>query len=105
MPPACAASAALAAGMPGTTTAHAAGMPGTTTAHAAVAAAGASHPLTSAESATTTGTKIGPDHTQGTLASEASGRYTGQRCPRNDVTTNTAWPVTQFSEGEAYPSS
>ncbi|MGW1212591.1 galactose-binding domain-containing protein [Streptomyces sp. NPDC002499] len=39
-------------------------------------AAGASLPFTSveAESATTTGTKIGPDYTQGTLASEASGR-------------------------------
>ncbi|MGW2824499.1 discoidin domain-containing protein [Streptomyces sp. NPDC001443] len=43
------------------------------TAHAA---AGATLPFTSveAESATTTGTRIGPDHTQGTLASEASGR-------------------------------
>ncbi|MER6226563.1 discoidin domain-containing protein [Streptomyces sp900105755] len=40
------------------------------------AAAGASLPFTSveAEAATTTGTKIGPDYTQGTLASEASGR-------------------------------
>ncbi|MEU9355334.1 discoidin domain-containing protein [Streptomyces griseoloalbus] len=40
------------------------------------AAAGATLPFTSveAESATTTGSKIGPDHTQGTLASEASGR-------------------------------
>jgi F5/8 type C domain/Pectate lyase superfamily protein len=46
---------------------------GTATAHAA---AGAGLPFTSveAESATTTGTKIGPDYTQGTLASEASGR-------------------------------
>ncbi|MES5818157.1 discoidin domain-containing protein [Streptomyces sp. RG80] len=45
------------------------------TAHAA-AAAGATLPFTSveAESATTTGQRIGPDHTQGTLASEASGR-------------------------------
>ncbi|MEV7384518.1 discoidin domain-containing protein [Streptomyces sp. NPDC091215] len=43
---------------------------------AAHAAAGASLPFTSveAESATTTGTRIGPDYTQGTLASEASGR-------------------------------
>ncbi|AGS72909.1 discoidin domain-containing protein [Streptomyces collinus] len=43
------------------------------TAHAA---AGATLPFTSveAESATTTGTRIGPDYTQGTLASEASGR-------------------------------
>ncbi|QUC57822.1 discoidin domain-containing protein [Streptomyces sp. A2-16] len=43
------------------------------TAHAA---AGATLPFTSveAESAGTTGTRIGPDYTQGTLASEASGR-------------------------------
>ncbi|MEV5872706.1 discoidin domain-containing protein [Streptomyces sp. NPDC052101] len=43
---------------------------------AAHAAAGASLPFTSveAESATATGTRIGPDYTQGTLASEASGR-------------------------------
>ncbi|MGY6021612.1 discoidin domain-containing protein [Streptomyces spinosirectus] len=48
----------------------------TATAPAAHAAAGASLPFTSveAESATTTGTKIGPDYTQGTIASEASGR-------------------------------
>ncbi|MFC8128388.1 discoidin domain-containing protein [Streptomyces sp. NPDC057302] len=43
---------------------------------AAEAAAGATLPFTSveAESATTNGTKIGPDYTQGTVASEASGR-------------------------------
>ncbi|MGW4496849.1 discoidin domain-containing protein [Streptomyces sp. NPDC004376] len=43
---------------------------------AAHAASGANLPFTSveAESATSTGTKIGPDYTQGTLASEASGR-------------------------------
>lgn len=43
---------------------------------AAAAAAGATLPFTSAEaeSATTTGQKIGPDYTQGTVASEASGR-------------------------------
>lgn len=48
----------------------------TATAPTAHAAAGATLPFTSveAESATTTGTRIGPDHTQGTLASEASGR-------------------------------
>lgn len=47
-----------------------------TGAHAADAAAGATLPFTSieAESATTNGTKIGPDYTQGTVASEASGR-------------------------------
>ncbi|MFD8808964.1 discoidin domain-containing protein [Streptomyces sp. NPDC059597] len=43
---------------------------------AAHAASGASLPFTSveAESATSTGTKVGPDYTQGTVASEASGR-------------------------------
>ncbi|MFI6654009.1 discoidin domain-containing protein [Streptomyces sp. NPDC050523] len=48
----------------------------TAAAPAAHAAVGASLPFTSveAESATTTGTKIGPDYTQGTIASEASGR-------------------------------
>ncbi|MEU8706769.1 glycosyl hydrolase family 28-related protein [Streptomyces sp. NPDC048565] len=42
----------------------------------AAVAAGATLPFSSteAESASTTGQKIGPDHTQGTLASEASGR-------------------------------
>ncbi|MGW7545896.1 discoidin domain-containing protein [Streptomyces sp. NPDC054770] len=62
--PAIAAAVALAAGML------------VALAPAAHAAAGASLPFTSAEaeSATTTGTKIGPDYTQGTLASEASGR-------------------------------
>ncbi|MFD3577309.1 discoidin domain-containing protein [Streptomyces sp. NPDC058644] len=47
-----------------------------TGAQAAEAAAGATLPFTSveAESATTNGTKIGPDYTQGTVASEASGR-------------------------------
>lgn len=42
----------------------------------AVAAAGATLPFSSteAESASTTGQKIGPDYTQGALASEASGR-------------------------------
>ncbi|MWA15675.1 discoidin domain-containing protein [Streptomyces sp. BA2] len=47
-----------------------------TSAQAAEAAAGATLPFTSieAESATANGTKIGPDYTQGTVASEASGR-------------------------------
>ncbi|GAA3091365.1 discoidin domain-containing protein [Streptomyces rectiviolaceus] len=47
-----------------------------TGAQAAEAAAGATLPFTSveAESATTNGTRIGPDYTQGTVASEASGR-------------------------------
>ncbi|MFF4118262.1 discoidin domain-containing protein [Streptomyces sp. NPDC001714] len=62
--PAAAAAVALAAGML------------VALAPAAHAAAGASLPFTSAEAeaATTTGTRIGPDYTQGTLASEASGR-------------------------------
>lgn len=47
-----------------------------TGAQAAEKAAGATLPFTSveAESATTNGTRIGPDYTQGTVASEASGR-------------------------------
>ncbi|MFJ3223448.1 discoidin domain-containing protein [Streptomyces sp. NPDC086783] len=54
----------------------AAGMLGAGPAHPAASAAGADLPFTSveAESAASTGTRIGPDHTQGTLASEASGR-------------------------------
>ncbi|MFF4791974.1 discoidin domain-containing protein [Streptomyces sp. NPDC001276] len=70
----------------GASVALAAGMLVTLGAPAAHAAAGATLPFTSveAESATTSGTRIGPDHTQGTLASEASGRQavrlaTGQR--------------------------
>ncbi|WTE74830.1 discoidin domain-containing protein [Streptomyces sp. NBC_01615] len=65
MPLACAAAVALAAGMLGAAPAH-----------SAVTAAGADLLFTSveAESVTSTGTKIGPDYTQGTLASEASGR-------------------------------
>ncbi|MEU5100914.1 MULTISPECIES: discoidin domain-containing protein [unclassified Streptomyces] len=60
----------------GATVALAAGMLLVLPPTAAHAAAGAALPFTSveAESATTTGTKIGPDYTQGTLASEASGR-------------------------------
>ncbi|RZB13513.1 mycodextranase, partial [Streptomyces sp. F001] len=87
-----------------TTVALAAGMLvalGTPTAHAA---AGASLPFTSveAESATTTGAKIGPDYTQGTLASEASGRQAvrlsaGQRVeftvPRAANAVNVAYSV------------
>lgn len=99
MPLACAAAAALAAGMLGTTTAH-----------AAVAAAGASLPFTSveAESATTTGTKIGPDYTQGTLASEASGRQAvrlsaGQRveftAPRAANAVNVSYSVPDGQSG------
>ncbi|GAB1326412.1 discoidin domain-containing protein [Streptomyces sennicomposti] len=60
----------------GAAVALAAGMLVTLGAPAAHAAAGAALPFTSveAESATTNGTRIGPDYTQGTLASEASGR-------------------------------
>jgi hypothetical protein len=52
----------------------------TATAPTAHAAAGATLPFTSveAESVTTNGTRIGPDHTPGTLASEASGRQAVQ---------------------------
>jgi hypothetical protein len=77
---------------------------------AAHAAAGASLPFTSveAESATSTGTKIGPDHTQGTLASEASGRQavrlsSGQRveftAPRATNAVNVAYSVPDGQSG------
>ncbi len=77
------------------------------TAHAA---AGATLPFTSveAESATTTGTRIGPDHTQGTLASEASGRQavrlgSGQRVeftvPRAANAVNVAYSVPDGQSG------
>lgn len=53
-----------------------AGPPADPAAPAAAVAAGASLPFTSveAEDATTNGSAVGPDHTQGTLASESSGR-------------------------------
>ncbi|MFJ9868195.1 discoidin domain-containing protein [Streptomyces sp. NPDC101165] len=77
------------------------------TAHAA---SGATLPFTSveAESASTTGTKIGPDHTQGTLASEASGRQavrltSGQRVeftvPRASNAVNVAYSVPDGQSG------
>ncbi|MEU5539014.1 discoidin domain-containing protein [Streptomyces sp. NPDC020362] len=77
---------------------------------AARAAAGASLPLTSveAESASTTGTRIGPDYTQGTLASEASGRQavrlaSGQRVeftvPRASNAVNLAYSVPDGQSG------
>ncbi|MDT9700674.1 discoidin domain-containing protein [Streptomyces sp. P17] len=73
-------------------------------------AVGATLPFTSveAESATTTGTKIGPDYTQGTLASEASGRQavrlgSGQRVeftvPRAANTVNVAYSVPDGQSG------
>jgi len=79
----------------------------TPTAHAA---SGATLPFTSveAESATTTGAKIGPDHTQGTLASEASGRQavrltSGQRVeftvPRAANAVNLAYSVPDGQSG------
>ncbi|MFF4394752.1 discoidin domain-containing protein [Streptomyces sp. NPDC001480] len=82
----------------------------TTAAPAAHAAAGATLPFTSveAESAATTGTKIGPDHTQGTLASEASGRQavrldSGQRVeftvPRASNALNIAYSVPDGQSG------
>ncbi|MBV1948606.1 discoidin domain-containing protein [Streptomyces sp. BV129] len=77
---------------------------------AAHAAAGATLPFTSveAESATTTGSRIGPDHTQATLASEASGRQavrlnSGQRVeftvPRAANAVNVAYSVPDGQSG------
>ncbi|GGX91568.1 galactose-binding domain-containing protein [Streptomyces anandii] len=77
---------------------------------AAHAVAGASLPFTSveAESATNTGTKIGPDYTQGTLASEASGRQAvrlaaGQRVeftvPRAANAVNVSYSVPDGQSG------
>ncbi|MFF8673452.1 discoidin domain-containing protein [Streptomyces sp. NPDC015242] len=74
------------------------------------AAAGATVPFTSveAESASGTGTRIGPDHTQGTLASEASGRQAvrlspGQRVeftvPRAANAVNVAYSVPDGQSG------
>ncbi|WP_248845018.1 discoidin domain-containing protein [Streptomyces griseorubiginosus] len=82
----------------------------TAIAPSAHAAAGASIPFTSveAESATTTGTRIGPDYTQGTLASEASGRQAvriaaGQRVeftvPRAANAVNLAYSVPDGQSG------
>ncbi|KOV61965.1 glycosyl hydrolase family 28-related protein [Streptomyces sp. MMG1121] len=82
----------------------------TAVAPAAHAASGATLPFTSveAESATTTGTKIGPDYTQGTLASEASGRQAvrlsaGQRVeftvPRASDAVNLAYSVPDGQSG------
>lgn len=99
MPLACAAAVALAAGMLGAAPAH-----------SAVTAAGADLPFTSveAESATSTGTKIGPDYTQGTLASEASGRQAvrltaGQRVeftvPRAANAVNVSYSVPDGQSG------
>ncbi|MGX5187106.1 galactose-binding domain-containing protein [Streptomyces avermitilis] len=81
-----------------------------TLAPAAHAAAGADLPFTSveAESTTTTGTKIGPDHTQGTIASEASGRQAvrlsaGQRvefiAPRAANAVNVSYNVPDGQSG------
>ncbi|MGW5430464.1 discoidin domain-containing protein [Streptomyces sp. NPDC004059] len=82
----------------------------TAMAPAAHAASGAALPFTSveAESATTTGTRIGPDYTQGTLASEASGRQAvrlsaGQRveftAPRASNALNIAYSVPDGQSG------
>ncbi|MFD7401565.1 discoidin domain-containing protein [Streptomyces sp. NPDC059866] len=94
----------------GVTVALAAGMLVALGAPTAHAAAGATLPFTSveAESATTTGAKIGPDHTQGTLASEASGRQAvrlsaGQRVeftvPRAANAVNVAYSVPDGQSG------
>ncbi|MET9381176.1 discoidin domain-containing protein [Streptomyces sp. NPDC002928] len=77
---------------------------------AAHATAGAGLPFTSveAESATTTGSRIGPDYTQGTLASEASGRQavriaSGQRVeftvPSTANAVNVAYSVLDGQSG------
>ncbi|MFJ8058274.1 discoidin domain-containing protein [Streptomyces sp. NPDC096142] len=77
---------------------------------AAHAAPGATLPFTSveAESATTTGTRIGPDYTQGTVASEASGRQavrlgSGQRVeftvPRAANAVNVSYNVPDGQSG------
>ncbi|MFZ4239893.1 discoidin domain-containing protein [Streptomyces murinus] len=94
----------------GAAVALAAGMLVAVAAPAAHAAAGATLPFTSveAESATTTGTKIGPDYTQGTLASEASGRQavqlaSGQRVeftvPRAANAVNVSYSVPDGQSG------
>ncbi|WP_330460806.1 discoidin domain-containing protein [Streptomyces sp. NBC_00820] len=81
-----------------------------TVAPAAHAAAGATLPFTSveAESASTTGTKTGPDNTQGTVASEASGRQavrltSGQRVeftvPRAANAVNVSYNVPDGQSG------
>jgi hypothetical protein len=77
---------------------------------AAHAASGASLPFTSveAEAGTTTGTRIGPDYTQGSLASEASGRQavrldSGQRIeftvPRAANAVNVSYSVPDGQSG------
>ncbi|MFF5533244.1 discoidin domain-containing protein [Streptomyces cinerochromogenes] len=94
----------------GAAVALAAGMLVTLTPTAAHAAAGATLPFTSveAESQTTTGTRIGPDYTQGSLASEASGRQAvrlsaGQRVeftvPRAANALNLAYSVPDGQSG------
>ncbi|WP_043671774.1 discoidin domain-containing protein [Streptomyces xylophagus] len=94
----------------GTAVALAAGMLVALTPAAAHAASGASLPFTSveAEAATSTGTRIGPDYTQGTLASEASGRQavrltSGQRVeftvPRAANAVNVSYSVPDGQSG------
>ncbi|MGY3205512.1 discoidin domain-containing protein [Streptomyces sp. TE5632] len=94
----------------GTVVAVTAGMLAALAPAPAHAAAGATLPFTSveAESVTTTGTRIGPDHTQGTLASEASGRRAvridaGQRVeftvPRAANAVNVAYSVPDGQSG------
>ncbi|WP_240497430.1 glycosyl hydrolase family 28-related protein [Streptomyces hirsutus] len=94
----------------GAVVALAAGMLVALTPAPAHAAAGATLPFTSveAEAATTTGSTVGPDHTQGTLASEASGRRavrlnSGQRVeftvPRAADAVNVAYSVPDGQSG------
>ncbi|MEU3978988.1 discoidin domain-containing protein [Streptomyces sp. NPDC026672] len=108
--------------MPSSTRSHLRRMPAVATAVALAAgmlvtlaptaahAAGATLPFTSveAESATTNGTRIGPDYTQGSLASEASGRQavrltSGQRveftAPRAANAVNVAYSVPDGQSG------
>ncbi|MEU8972243.1 discoidin domain-containing protein [Streptomyces monashensis] len=94
----------------GAVVALAAGMLTAVAPAAHAAASGATLPFASveAESATTTGTRIGPDYTQGTLASEASGRQAvrlaaGQRVeftvPRASNAVNIAYSVPDGQSG------
>lgn len=94
----------------GAVVALAAGMLVALTPAPAHAAAGAALPFTSveAEAATTTGSTVGPDYTQGTLASEASGRRavrlnSGQRVeftvPRAANAVNVAYNIPDGHSG------
>ncbi|MER5544968.1 glycosyl hydrolase family 28-related protein [Streptomyces sp. NPDC002589] len=72
---------------------------------AAHAAAGAGLPFSSveAESATTTGTRIGPDYTQGTLASEASGRQAVRLASGQRVEFTAPWAANAVNVSYSVP--